>query len=191
MPQTGAMLARNSWNTAFGSRVAFARSGRTARQPWTGDRREFLGRNGTLDSPPRSRRAPPLSEPRRRRPRSLRRAADVASSSDRARRPRSSSSSARRQSTAEARVTDRALPRGRSRRGPARRSTRLLGRRARHRPGEDAGPLHGHHAQPLAALPDARLPHVGALGVLPGERRLRLPRPAPGRHGARRCRGRR
>ena len=30
---------------------------------------------------------------------------------------------------------------------------------------------------------------LGALGLLPGERRLRLPRPAPGRHGARRSPG--
>ncbi len=49
-PETGAMLARNPWNRAFGSRVAFADLG--GRQTaWTGDRREFLGRNGTLDNP--------------------------------------------------------------------------------------------------------------------------------------------
>jgi cyclic beta-1,2-glucan synthetase len=49
-PETGAMLARNRWNIAFGSRVAFADLG--GRQTaWTGDRREFLGRNGTLDYP--------------------------------------------------------------------------------------------------------------------------------------------
>ena len=49
-PQTGAMLARNPWNMTFGSRVTFADLG--GRQTaWTGDRREFLGRNGTLDNP--------------------------------------------------------------------------------------------------------------------------------------------
>ncbi|OGA22253.1 MAG: glycosyl transferase [Betaproteobacteria bacterium RIFCSPLOWO2_02_FULL_67_26] len=49
-PETGAMLARNPWNLAYGSRVAFADLG--GRQTaWTGDRREFLGRNGTLDNP--------------------------------------------------------------------------------------------------------------------------------------------
>ncbi len=49
-PETGAMLARNPWNVAFGSRVAFADLG--GRQTaWSGDRREFLGRNGTLDNP--------------------------------------------------------------------------------------------------------------------------------------------
>jgi cyclic beta-1,2-glucan synthetase len=49
-PETGAMLAHNPWSTTFGSRVAFADLG--GRQTaWTGDRREFLGRNGTLDNP--------------------------------------------------------------------------------------------------------------------------------------------
>jgi cyclic beta-1,2-glucan synthetase len=48
--ETGALLARNPWNMTFGSRVAFADLG--GRQTaWTGDRREFLGRNGTLDNP--------------------------------------------------------------------------------------------------------------------------------------------
>jgi cyclic beta-1,2-glucan synthetase len=48
--QTGAMFARNSWNMAFGSRVAFADlAGRQA--SWTGDRQEFLGRHGRLDQP--------------------------------------------------------------------------------------------------------------------------------------------
>ncbi len=48
--ETGAMFARNPWNITFGSHVAFADLG--GRQiAWTGDRREFLGRNGTLDNP--------------------------------------------------------------------------------------------------------------------------------------------
>src|SRR5256885_11691081 len=37
----------------------------------------------------------------------------------------------------------------------------------------------------LASLSDARLPLLGALRLLSGERRLRLPRSASGRHGAR------
>ena len=46
---TGAMLARNPWGGS-GSRVAFVDLG--GRQTsWTGDRREFLGRNGTLERP--------------------------------------------------------------------------------------------------------------------------------------------
>ena len=49
-PATGAMFARNPWNAAFGSRVAFADlAGRQS--DWTGDRQEFIGRNGTLESP--------------------------------------------------------------------------------------------------------------------------------------------
>ena len=48
--ETGALFARNPWNATFGSRVAFADlAGRQT--SWTGDRREFLGRNGRLDNP--------------------------------------------------------------------------------------------------------------------------------------------
>src|ERR1700761_6534118 len=38
-------------------------------------------------------------------------------------------------------------------------------------------------AQSLAALSDAGLPRLGALGLLPVGRRLRLPRPVAGRDG--------
>ena len=49
-PQTGAMLARNRWGDDFGERVAFIDLA-GAQHSWTADRREFLGRNGTLDHP--------------------------------------------------------------------------------------------------------------------------------------------
>jgi len=59
-PDTGAMFARNPWSAAFGSRVAFADlAGRQT--DWTGDRREFIGRNGTLRSPAALGAAAPLS----------------------------------------------------------------------------------------------------------------------------------
>ncbi len=48
--ETRAMLARNSFSADYGARVAFADlSGRQL--SWTGDRTEFLGRNGSLDNP--------------------------------------------------------------------------------------------------------------------------------------------
>jgi len=48
--ETGAMLATNHWRPGFSSRVAFADlAGRQV--AWTGDRTEFLGRDGTLDHP--------------------------------------------------------------------------------------------------------------------------------------------
>ena len=84
--------------------------------------------------------------------------------------------------------------RGRPRRGPGhsrRRSRRpgsghraLLGRDFGRDRGQDSRPRDGPHAQRLAALPDAGLPRLGALGVLSGKRRLWLSRPVAGRHGA-------
>jgi cyclic beta-1,2-glucan synthetase len=49
-PASGAMFARNAWNSDFGTRVAFADLN-GAQTDWTGDRREFIGRNGTLARP--------------------------------------------------------------------------------------------------------------------------------------------
>jgi cyclic beta-1,2-glucan synthetase len=48
--ETGAMLARNHWSAEYGSRIAFADlAGRQV--VYTGDRKEFVGRDGTLDHP--------------------------------------------------------------------------------------------------------------------------------------------
>lgn len=48
--KTGALFARNSYNTEFGGRVAFLDVDETNRS-LTGDRAEFVGRNGNLSSP--------------------------------------------------------------------------------------------------------------------------------------------
>jgi cyclic beta-1,2-glucan synthetase len=58
--QTGALFARNPSNVVFGSRVAFADM-RGAKCDWTGDRREFVGRNRTLANPAALATASPLS----------------------------------------------------------------------------------------------------------------------------------
>jgi cyclic beta-1,2-glucan synthetase len=59
-PDTRAMLARNSFSTDYGARVAFADLG-GHQLSWTGDRTEFLGRNGSLDNPAALAGAAPLS----------------------------------------------------------------------------------------------------------------------------------
>ena len=48
--ETGAIFARNPWNEDFATRVAFADLG-GKQTGWTGDRTEFLGRNGTTGRP--------------------------------------------------------------------------------------------------------------------------------------------
>ena len=49
-PETGALFAYNTWDMEFGHRVAFADlAGRQT--GWTGNRAEFIGRNGSLGAP--------------------------------------------------------------------------------------------------------------------------------------------
>jgi cyclic beta-1,2-glucan synthetase len=58
--ESGAMFASNPWNAAFGSRVAFADLA-GHQTDWTADRQEFIGRNGTLESPAALAGTAPLS----------------------------------------------------------------------------------------------------------------------------------
>jgi cyclic beta-1,2-glucan synthetase len=60
-PDTGAMFAHNPWSAQFGSRVAFADLAGSQTQ-WTADRREFLGRHGTLERPAALTGRAPLSK---------------------------------------------------------------------------------------------------------------------------------
>ena len=171
-----------------------ASSARASRSPTSAGRRrrgpptatEFLGRNGTPDHPAALAATAPLSGRVGRRPRSVRGAAGDARAARAEDAPRSCSSSARRRAPSEAQGADRPLPRRVTsaavlRDGRASAGTTLLGTVQVRTPDR----CHGHPAEPLAALPDAGLSRVGALGVLPGGRRLRVPRPAAGRDGAR------
>ena len=58
--QSGALLARNSWNSEFAGRVAFADLG-GKQTSFTGDRTEFLGRNRGPENPEVLERGGPLS----------------------------------------------------------------------------------------------------------------------------------
>ena len=92
-PTSGALFARNPYNNEFADRIGFFDVDDAAARRLTGDRTEFIGRNGTLRDaggagPPR------LSGTARRRARSLRRASRCRSSSPTARNARSCSGSA-------------------------------------------------------------------------------------------------
>ena len=163
------------------TRVAFADVNRRPRT-CTADRTEFLGRNGSPASPAALERAE-LSgrvgaglDPCAALPGHVRAAARAGERDRLPARPgrrRRGGAPARPRATASRRRAGRPCRRCKARweRGPGRRA------------GADAGPGDGPAAQPLAALPGAELPLLGPLGVLPVGRRLRLPRPAPGRDG--------
>ena len=118
-PGTGAMFARNPWSNRFAERVAFADlDGRQT--AWTGDRTEFIGRDGALDRPLALTLGVALSNRVGAWPRSVRRPADA----DRVWPPASTTEivfflgkAADRPSRA---ILDRAIPQGRSRRGTRR-----------------------------------------------------------------------
>ncbi len=177
---SGALLASNPWSVVSAGGVLFADL-RGKQTDWTCDRREFLGRHGTLARPAA------LTG-------SLRLSRRVGAGLDPCCVLQTSFELEAGESTevvfvlGEATQTAeaQALIARLSRRGPrsaAGSSGRALGRCARQGPGAYARSVAGSDAQPLAALPDAVLPLLGALRLLPGERRLWFSRPAPGRYG--------
>jgi cyclic beta-1,2-glucan synthetase len=181
-PHSGALYARNPYNTEFADRVAFFDvDDRSAR-----DRRPHrIHRPQRLAGPIRPRCAAHAAlgkvgaglDPCAAIQVSLR-AGRRAGARDRlpARR--------RARPPDEAGEPGAALPR--QRRGARTRSKRCgsTGAHAGRGAGGNARPVAQRAGQRLAAVPDAGLPHVGAQRLLPVGRRLRLPRPVAGRDGA-------
>ena len=159
--RTGAMFAHNPWNAGFGDASRVRGPGRPADAVDRGPAANSSVGTARWRDPAALRGTSTLSQRVGRRARSVRRPAGTRAARRPARPSKSSSCSAQ---AADAAGAQALIERYRSADLEAvlRQRRRALGRRARHGPGEDAGPLDGHHPQSLDALPDARLPHVGA-----------------------------
>jgi hypothetical protein len=148
----------------------------------TGDRREFIGRNGSLDAPAALRPHTPVRQGRRG-PGSLRRDAGRRSTSpdEQEREVCFRLGVGRDAADAQALIRRYRQPEAARARWTASGVLEPHARRDQRRHPRSRGQRAG---QRLAALPDARLPAVGSQRLLPVGRRLRLPRPAAGRDGA-------
>ena len=182
-PASGAILARNVYSPEFGDRVAFVNCSETNRT-LTGDRAEFLGRNGKLASPSAMRRvrlsgrvgagydpcaafqAPLTLEDGQERiiTFTIGAARDGGSQDPRA-----------------------AVPQRRQRPSGDRGRVALLEPDAGRGLCRNARRVGQFSGERLAHLSDAGLPHVGPLGILSIGRRVRLPRPTAGRDGPGAC----
>ena len=155
-----------------------------------GDRRSaFVSRPQRVAGAAGGAPAPSAVAALRRRTRSVRRAARRRCRWRPGKRGGSSSCSVRAPTCRAPRDLIRPLrPRRGRRREPDGGST-ALGRNPERRSGQNAGRLVRPDDEPLAALPDDQLPAVGAVGLLPAGRRLRVPRSAAGRRWRSRWRG--
>jgi len=180
-PKSGALLARNAYNTEFPDRIAFLDVDDATRS-LTGDRASSW--DATARSPIR-RPWRGRASPARWGLRSIRVAPSRSRSSwRRIRSARSSSGSAWAEVPQMSRASCNASadPPRPSRAG---RGARALAANTRGRAGGDPGRVARRACQRLAAVPDGRVPPVGPQRLLPVGRCIRLPRPAPGRDGAR------
>ena len=152
------------------------------RRRWRGPRRLDLRPARAVRRPRPRRRPRPLRAGERQRLRPVRRAVDAPGRArrrlDRSRLPARLRQP--RRLGARARRAGRA---GAAAAAPAA-GARALGRAARRERRAHARPAVRRARQPLAALPDDRLPPLGPRRLLPGRRRLRLSRPAAGCDGA-------
>ena len=178
--ETGTLLARNAFRTDFASRLAFADVDLRPRTV-TADRAEFLGRHGSVANPTAlgrvelSGRVGAVLDP----------CAAVQVKFDLG--PGETREIVFLLGEADGLESARALVS--KYREPGERESGAgggqgaLGRGTRDRPGQDARPGDRPAAQPLAGLSGPELPGLGAFGLLPVGRRVRVPRPASGRDG--------
>jgi hypothetical protein len=173
-------LPSNAYNTEFGGRVAFFNCDASLRTV-TGDRTEFIGRNGTLDAPAALRRSrlsgkvgagldacAAIQAPFDLLPGQEREIVFVLGVGGR--RNADASSLVQKHRTADAAHEALAAVHAHW--------EKTLGAVR-----SNAGARTGRDRQRLADVPDHRLPHLGAQRLLPVGRRVRLPRPAAGCDG--------
>ncbi len=180
--KTGALLARNFYNTEFPDRIAFLDVNEPHRTV-TGDRQEFLGRNGTLAQPAAMKRArlsgkvgaglDPCG--------AMQVVFDLADGQERETRFRLGVG----RSVGEVQnLIQRFRRADASQRGARSGVTNYWNRTLGAVNVETPDPAVNVHGQRLAALPDISLPALGPDRILSIRRRLRLPRPAAGCDGA-------
>ena len=183
-PQTGALFARNAYGRECAGRVVFAHVSERERSV-SGNRTEFIGRNGSLASPAAMRRKrlsgrtgaglDPCAAIQSRielaagQTREIVFVFGAAGNAD------------------EARAVHPALRRTGERTAGAGNGVGTLEPHAGRGERGDAGPCAQRARQRLAGLSDAVLQAVGAQRLLPVRRRLRLPRSIAGHHGAGPC----